>query len=47
MNDSQPPYLEAHSALNGRLLTSGLLAPAVIEIVCLILGLAPTSRGSS
>jgi hypothetical protein len=38
MNDSQPSYLEAHSALNGRLLTSCLLVPAVIEIACLILG---------
>jgi hypothetical protein len=38
MNDSQPSYLEAHSALNGRLLTSCLLMPAVIEIACLILG---------
>jgi hypothetical protein len=38
MNDTRPPYLEAHSALNARLLTSCLLAPAVIEIACLILG---------
>ena len=38
MNDAQPSYLEAHSALNGRLLLSCLLVPAVIEIACLILG---------
>jgi hypothetical protein len=38
MNDSQPSYMEAHSALNGRLLTSCLLVPAVIEVACLILG---------
>jgi hypothetical protein len=38
MNDLQPSYLEAHSALNGRLLTSCLLVPAVIEIACLIVG---------
>jgi hypothetical protein len=38
MKETQPSYLEAHSALNGRLLTSCLLVPAVIEIACLILG---------
>jgi hypothetical protein len=38
MNESQPSYREAHSALNGRLLTFCLLVPAVIEIACLILG---------
>lgn len=38
MTDPRPTYLEAHSALNGRLLTSCLLAPAAIEIVCLTLG---------
>lgn len=38
MNDRRPAYLEAHSALNGRLLTSCLLVPAVIEIAGLILG---------
>jgi hypothetical protein len=38
MNDTRPSYLEAHSALNGRLLTFCLLVPAVIEIACLILG---------
>jgi hypothetical protein len=38
VNDSQPSYAEAHSALNGRLLTSCLLAPAGIVIACLILG---------
>jgi hypothetical protein len=38
MNDPRGSYLEAHSALNGRLLTSCLFVPAVIEIVCLILG---------
>ena len=38
MNDTRPSYLEAHSALNGRLLTSCLLVPAVIEIACLTLG---------
>ena len=38
MNDTRPSYLEAHSALNGRLVASCLLAPAVIEIACLILG---------
>jgi hypothetical protein len=38
MNDTRPSYLEAHSALNGRLLTSCLLVPAVIEIGCLTLG---------
>jgi len=37
MTDPRPTYLEAHSALNGRLLTSCLLAPAAIEIVCLTL----------
>jgi hypothetical protein len=36
VNDSQPSYLEAHSALNGRLLATGLL-PIATEIVCLIL----------
>jgi hypothetical protein len=39
VNESQPSYREAHSALNGRLLLSCLLAPAVIVIACLILGL--------
>jgi hypothetical protein len=38
MNESQPSYREAHSALNGRLLTSCLLVPAAIEIACLTLG---------
>jgi hypothetical protein len=38
MNDSRPSYLEERSALNGRLLTTCLLVPAVIEIACLILG---------
>jgi hypothetical protein len=38
MNGPQPSYLEAHSALNGRLLTSCLLVPAAIEIACPILG---------
>ena len=38
MNYSRPSYLEARSALNGRLLTSCLLVPAVIEIAGLILG---------
>jgi hypothetical protein len=38
MNDPQPSYLEPHSAMNGRLLTSCLLVPAVIEVACLILG---------
>ena|ERR1700722_2287980 len=38
MNDTRPAYLETHSALNRRLLTSCLLAPAVIEIAGLILG---------
>jgi hypothetical protein len=32
-------YLEAHSALNTPFLASAVFAPAVIEIVCLILGL--------
>lgn len=39
MNDTRPSYLESRSALNGRLLTSCLLVPAVIEIACLTLGL--------
>jgi hypothetical protein len=39
MNDSQPFYLEAHSALNSRLLAFGLL-PIAAEIVCLILVVA-------
>src|ERR1700722_5504505 len=38
MNYSRPSYLEARSALNGRLLTSCLLVPAVIEIAGLLLG---------
>jgi hypothetical protein len=38
MNDAQPSYAEARSALNGELLTSCLLVPAAIEIACLILG---------
>jgi hypothetical protein len=38
MNDTRPSFLEARSARNGRLLTSCLLAPAVIEIACLTLG---------
>jgi hypothetical protein len=38
MNDTRPSYLEARSARSGRLLASCLLAPAVIEIACLTLG---------
>lgn len=38
MNDPRPTYLEAHSALNRPLLTYCLIVPAVIEIVCLTLG---------
>ena len=38
MNYSRPSYMEARSALNGRLLTSCLLVPAVIEIAGLLLG---------
>jgi hypothetical protein len=38
MNDRRESYLEAHSALNGPFLASGLLAPAAIEVVCLTLG---------
>ena len=40
MTDQRRIYREAHSALNGPLLAYGLAAPAVIEIGCLILGLA-------
>lgn len=46
MNDSQPLYLEAHSALNSRLLAFGLL-PIAAEIVCLILVLAANLVGLS
>jgi hypothetical protein len=42
MNDSQPSYLEAHSALNGRLLAYGLL-PVVAGVLCLVLGIAVAS----
>jgi hypothetical protein len=38
MKNTRPPHFEAHSALNTRLLTSCLLAPAAIEVSCLILG---------
>lgn len=39
MNDSQPSYLEAHSALNGALLAYGVL-PVAAGIVCLTVGIA-------
>lgn len=39
MNDPQPSYLEAHSAMNGALLAYGLL-PLVAETVCLVVGVA-------
>lgn len=39
MNDSQPSYREAHSALNGKLLACGLL-PVAAGVVCLVLGIA-------
>jgi hypothetical protein len=38
MRDKRQTYQEAHSALNGPFLTYALLTPAVIEIVCLVLG---------
>lgn len=40
MTGQRQTYSEAHSALNGPLLACGLVAPGVIEIGCLILGLA-------
>jgi hypothetical protein len=46
MNDSRPSYLEAHSALNRRLLAIGLL-PIAAEIVCLVLIVAANLLGCS
>jgi hypothetical protein len=44
MNDQRPaPYVEARSALNGALLTFGLL-PLAAEIVCLVIGLTAGQR---
>jgi hypothetical protein len=40
MKHSRQAYLEAHSALNWPFLAYCLLAPAVVEFACLIIGLA-------